>query len=203
MSTKVSLSFGELSDTQLDNFAQGVIAALTGNATYPTPPVTLANLQAALDDYTAKMAAAQNGGVFDTAAKNNSRNMLEGLLRKVAAYVQMMCNEDPALLLSSGFQMQSTNRSSTPLEKPKGLSIKNGVAGQLVARVDAVKNANTYEGRIKPANGDWLLSIFSGDSRRITFLGLTSGTNYTIEVRALGGSTGQSDWSDPSSHMAM
>jgi capsid protein len=203
MIVKVSTNFGRLSDTELDNFAQGVIDALTGNATYPTPPVTLANLQAAVDDYTAKMAAAQNGGIADTAAKNNSRNTLEEMLRKVAAYVQMMCNEDPALLLGSGFQMQSTNRSSTPLEKPKGLSIKNGVASQLVARVEAVKNANMYEGRAKPANGDWLPSIFGGDSRRIAFLGLTAGTTYTIEVRALGGSTGQSDWSDPSSHMAM
>jgi len=203
MIIKVATNFGRLSDTELDNFAQGVINALTGNATYPTPPVTLANLQAAVNDYTAKMAAAQNGGIADTAAKNNSRNTLEESLRKVAAYVQMMCNEDPALLLGSGFQMQSTNRSSTPLEKPKSLSIKNGVAGQLVARVDAVKNANMYEGRIKPAIGDWLPSIFTGDSRRIAFPGLTAGTNYTIEVRALGGSTGQSDWSDPSSHMAM
>ena len=59
--------------------------------------------------------------------------MLEGLLRKVAAYVQIMCNEDPALLLSSGFQMQSTNRTSNPLEKPAGLTLKNGVAGQLLA----------------------------------------------------------------------
>ena len=160
-------------------------------------------MQTAADDYTAKLAAAQTGGVADTAAKNSARNILVEMLRKAAAYVQMMCNEDPALLLSSRFQMQSTNRSSTPLEKPKGLSIKNGVAGQLVARVDAVKNANMYEGRIKPANRDWLPSIFTGDSRRILFLGLTAGTNYTMEVRALGGSTGQSDWSDPSSHMAI
>jgi hypothetical protein len=60
-----------------------------------------------------------------------------------------------------------------------------------------------YEGRAKPANGDWLPSVFGGDSRRVAFLGLTGGTTYTIEVRALGGSTGQSDWSDPSSHMAI
>ena len=203
MATKVSLGFAELSDTELDNFAQGVINALTGNATYPTPPVTLADLKAAVDDFTAKMAAAQTGGVSATAAKNNSRDTLVGMLRKVATYIQLMCNEDPALLLTSGFQMQSTSRSSTPLEKPQGLSVKNGGAGQLVARVDPVKNANMYEGRAKPVNGDWLPSVFTGDSRRITFSGLSPGTNYTIEVRALGGSTGQSDWSDPSSHMAM
>ena len=203
MATKVSLGFAELSDTELDNFAQSVINALTGNATYPTPPVTLADLKAAVDDFTAKMAAAQTGGVSATAAKNNSRDTLVGMLRKVATYVQLMCNDDPALLLTSGFQMQSTSRSSTPLEKPQGLNIKNGGAGQLVARVDPVKNANMYEGRAKAVNGDWLPSVFTGDSRRITLSGLSPGTSYTIEVRALGGSTGQSDWSDPSSHMAM
>jgi hypothetical protein len=43
----------------------------------------------------------------------------------------------------------------------------------------------------------------SGDSQHIVFEGLTAGTNYTIEVRALGGLTGQSDWSDPSTHMSL
>ena len=203
MATKVSLSFVELSDTELDNFAQGVIDALTGNATYPTPPVTLANLQAAVDDYTDKMAAAQTGSRADRAARNNSRETLVEMLRKVATYVQLMCNNDPALLLTSGFDMLSTSRVSAELEKPQALRIKNGAAGQLVARVNAVKNANMYEGRAKAGNGDWLPSVFVGDSRRILFNNLTPGTMYTIEVRALGGSTGHSDWSDPSSHMAM
>jgi len=61
-----------------------------------------------------------------------------------------------------------------------------------------------YEGRIKGPTGDWMTpSVFTGDSQHITFYGLTPGTTYTVQVRALGGSTGQSDWSDPSSHMAM
>ncbi len=203
MLIKVSLGFARLSDGALDNFAHGVIDALTGNATYPTPPVTLANLQAGNDDFTAKLAAAQTGGVADTAAKNNSRQALLGDLRQVASYVQIRCNNDMQLLLSSGFQAQSTNRASTPLPKQTGLEIQNGGTGQLVARVDAIKNASMYEGRIKGPSTDWLPSVFSGDSQHIYFTGLTPGTNYTIEVRALGGSTGHSDWSDPSSHMSM
>jgi hypothetical protein len=41
VAAKVSLGFGRLPDTELDNFAQGVIDALTGNAALPPPPVTL------------------------------------------------------------------------------------------------------------------------------------------------------------------
>jgi hypothetical protein len=203
MATKVSLSFGKLGDFELDNFAQGVIDAITGNAAFPTPPVTIANLQSARDDLTAKMAAAQTGGPADTAAKNNSRQTLIGMLRDVAAYVQIRCNDDPAILLSSGFEMQSTNRAQTELTKPTGLSLKNSSSGQLIGRVNPVRTANIYEGRIKLTDGDWLPSVFTGDSQHILFGGLTRGKDYTAQVRALGGSTGHSDWSDPSTHMAM
>ncbi|PYS45885.1 MAG: hypothetical protein DMF68_20835 [Acidobacteria bacterium] len=203
MATKVSLGFAKLSDMELDNFAQSVVDALTGNATYPQPPVTLANLQAAKDDFTTKLAAAQVGGPADTAAKNNSRQTLVGMLRQVAIYVQMNCNNDVALLLGSGFQAQNVNNAQVPLTRPEGLVIKNGTSGQLVARVNPVKNTSMYEGRAKDDTGDWQPSIFTGDSQHIIFNGLTPGKTYTVQVRALGGSTGQSDWSDPSSHMAM
>jgi hypothetical protein len=203
MATKVSLGFAKLPDTELDNFAQAVIDAMTGNTNYPSPPVTMGNLQTAKDDYTAKLSISQTGSQADTAAKNSSRQNLITLLRQVASYVQMICGEDLAKLLTSGFEAQSSNRASTQLAKPEGLILKNGTSGQLIARITPVKNTNMYEGRIKPSDGDWMPSVFTGDSQHITFDGLTAGKNYTVEVRSLGGATGQSDWSDPSSHMAM
>jgi hypothetical protein len=115
----------------------------------------------------------------------------------------MKCNDDLAVLLSSGFEAQSTNRTSVPLLRPIGLALKNGSSGELVGSVGPVKNCNMYEGRIKLDPGDWLPSVFTGDSQHISFAGLTPGKTYTAQVRALGGSTGQSDWSDPSSHMAI
>jgi hypothetical protein len=93
-----------LPDTELDNFAQGLVDGMTGNAAYPAPPVTMANLQTAKNDFTAKIAAAQAGGPTDTAAKNNSRQTLLGTLRQLASYVQINCNNDMATLLGSGFQ---------------------------------------------------------------------------------------------------
>ena len=203
MIAKVSLAFATISDQELDNFAQGVINGMTGNDTYPEPPVTIAALQTASDDFTAGLAAAKLGGPAATAAKNNSRATLMGMLRQLAAYVQMNSNGDLVLLLGSGFEAQGTKGASVPLERPQGLTITNGGTGQLVVGVSPVKNRKMYEGRIKPDGSDWLPSVFASDSQRIAFEGLTPGQTYTIQVRALGGSTGYSDWSDPSSHMAM
>jgi hypothetical protein len=200
---RVSLGFAKLPDKELDNFAKSVKDQMTGNAAFPTPPVTLANLETARSDFEQKIADAAVGGPPDTAAKNNQRQILLGMLRQVAAYVQMTSNNDMATLLSSGFQSASTNRTQSPLEQPTELVISNGTSAQLVASVKPVKNTSLYEGRVKGATGDWLPSVFTGDSQHIIFDALTPGQNYTAQVRALGGSTGQSDWSDPSTHMCM
>ncbi len=203
MICRVSMAFARFVDSELDGFAQVVVNEMTGNADYPSPPVTMAALQTASDDFTAKVGAAKMGGRLATAEKQNSREGLIFSLRQLAGYVQLHCQNDMTKLLGSGFQAASTNLAQTALEQPQSLTIKNGNTGQLIASVAKVKNKSIYEGRIKEPEGVWRPSVFSRDSRRIVFDGLTRGTDYTIQVRALGGATGQSDWSDASSHMSM
>lgn len=41
------------------------------------------------------------------------------------------------------------------------------------------------------------------NSRNMPINALTPGGNYQFQVRAVGGSTGYSDWSDPVSHMSL
>lgn len=179
---------------------------MTGNAVYPTPPAdaTLAMLETANTDFGEKITKAAMGGPPDTAAKDLARQVVLSFLRKLAGYVQITA-ANMEQLLSSGFEARSDNRARAPLETPTGLSVKNGSAGQLVARLgQPVKNSNLYEGRVSIDGGTtWLASVFTGDSRHLIFSGLTGGKTYTMQVRAMGGSTGQSDWSDPVSHMAM
>ena len=49
----------------------------------------------------------------------------------------------------------------------------------------------------------WKTGGLFTDSRSMAVSGLTPGANYQFEARAIGGSTGQSDWSDAVSHMSM
>ena len=105
---KVCLAFAELADVALDDFAVAIITGLTGNASYPTPPVTVAQLgtlRSAFGD--AVVARLHNAGRPATAAKNTARDALVLALRKNAAYVELTCNNDLPTLLSSWFEAAS------------------------------------------------------------------------------------------------
>lgn len=205
---RVLLGFASAADHSLEETTSSVIQKLYGNTAYTTPPVTLADLQAAQTAFTAAIATAAQGGPTDTADKNNKREALIGLLRQLAGYVQTKCNNDLATLLSSGFDAVSTNRASTPLLAPTIKDIINGNSGQLVIRVGPIANAKCYEVRYAligaggtpgPLQNGGLFT----NSRSMAVGGLTPGGNYQFQVRAVGGSTGFSDWSDPVSHMSL
>jgi hypothetical protein len=122
-------------------------------------------------------------------------------LRKTAAYVQSVASQDLTLLLSSGFQPTNTNRAQSPLDTPVVLEIDNSISTELVLRVQPVVNARSYEAQYKNGAG-WLPAGIFTQARRIEIDSLTPGTVYTVQVRAIGGSTGYSDWSAPQTCMA-
>jgi len=210
---RVSYAFASLPQGEIDNFTKGVSDQLYSDPAYqasagppavPGPPVTKANLDASNASLTAAIAAAKAGGPADTAAKNTLLQNHIGLLRQLAAFVQTRHGNDLAVLLRSGFQAASTERTAVVLSKPDGLTVTNGNSGQLIARVNAQKGCNMFEGRATPEGGAALPSVFTGDSQHIYFNNLTPGVMYKIEVRCLGGADpGYTDWSDPTSHRAM
>lgn len=205
---RVLLGFASAADHSLEERATAVKMKLYGNAAFPAPPVLEADFETALTAFEEACAAAALGGPADTADKNNKREILIGLLRQLAGYVQSKSENDLATLLSSGFEAVSTNHTSTPLSAPTIKELINGMSGQLVVRVTPVANTKCYEVRhalIGPdgAPGPWLASRLFTNSRNMAVNGLTPGGNYQFQVRAVGGSTGYSDWSDPVSHMSL
>ena len=208
---RVLLDFTHSNDHVLEETAGHVLAGLygTATATFPAPPVTGTALQGALTTFNTAVAAAGQGGAAARAARDVADQALTGLLRQDALYVQTVVQKitDPAAsmaaLLSSGFDAVSTSHTSQPLATPSINDIDNVGTGRLRLTLKAVPHARMYEVQSKSGTGDWTSAGLFNSTRQMIVTGLTPGTNYTFQVRALGGSTGQSEWSNPVSHMSL
>ena len=74
---------------------------------------------------------------------------------------------------------------------------------QLTLRLQPVVNARAYEVQYKIGTGDWVAAGTFTQARRIVIGGLTPGTVYTLQARAVGGSTGYSGWTPTQPCMCM
>jgi hypothetical protein len=200
---RTSLGFARLSDAELVTFTESLVTHMTGNAAFPTPLVPLASITTALNTFTTALADSAQGGKPATAVKNAAREVLLALLRQEAAYVQSLAGDDLPVLLSSGFEAVSTTRTQIPLPKPVVDDIANNMSTQLAMRLKPVPTARAYEVRMSYGTNGWQsVGVFT-QARQIVVENLTPGTTYTLQARAVGGTTGYSDWSDPVSHMAL
>jgi hypothetical protein len=198
MIAKVAISFlSDDSDAELIVDSGRILAALTGNASYPTPNPTLTDVGAAR---TAFINAVHNldGSSAAVAARDTARTTLAGLLRQLALYVQGACQNDLTVLLGSGFTAQKQRQPAGPLPAPSNLRLSRPeMSGQLKGRCDPVANASSYQWRITTSNepANWSMKDPTTSASNL-FEGLTPGTVYVVQGRAIG-SAGPSDWSDP------
>ena len=94
--------------------------------------------------------------------------------------------------------MVNTNRTSGPLDTPSIIAMFNNVTCQLTVRGQGVVNGRMYKARTSTDGGktwtEW--PAFNG-ARLMVLAPTVPGTLYMVEFCALGGSTGQSPWSNP------
>lgn len=205
---RVLLAFAKDTDHGLAETAGAVIENMTDNPAFPSPPVTMAALTTARDEFSQAIGAQLLGGTVATGIKKEKRAVLVGLLRQLAAYVQQVSDNDLPTLLSSGFDAASNNSAQSQLEKPIVMDLLNGNSGEIIARVKAVPNARCYETRVAlvaagVAPGSWQSGGHSTTSRSVRIKGLVPGGLYDIQIRAIGGSTGYSPWSDTKQHRSL
>jgi hypothetical protein len=201
---RVSYSFAALPDLGLIAFIQAVITCLTGNPAFTTLAALLADLTTALTAFeTAVAAMAQTSSSLLTAQRDEARVTLLDTARKTGAAVQSIALNSLSTLLSSGFTNVISPSGQTQLDTPTILSVTNYGTTQVLMRLTPITNAKSYESRLSLDNGvTWTSGGISTQARSIILGSLTPGKTYMIQSRAIGGSTGQSDWSTPVTIMA-
>jgi hypothetical protein len=190
-------------DDNTNHLTLDVEDALLNHPVFKVLPVSLTILEQQRASFQTATTEARKGGVDRTRAKNAARQVLTDSLVKIALYCQGEARHDLDTLLSSGFEVVSTNRTSGPLDTPSIKDILNTVSGQLTVRGNGVLNGRVYQVRASTDAGKtWVnMGTFNG-ARLMVLQPVTPGTTYTVQFCALGGSTGQSAWSDPITRMA-
>jgi hypothetical protein len=172
-------------------------------AKFPNLPVDPKVIVTEANDLNAKQAAMITGGSVEKAARDKGFQLLASSLDLDANIVEVVAGNDLELLLSTGYLPVSTNRASSPLDPTAITGLFNNGTGSALLRLLPVTNAKSYQVQLSADGGKtWTEAGIYTQARRIVLNGLTPGATYSVRARAIGGSTGASDWTGPSSIMS-
>ena len=205
MKHRLAFGFKKLTGGALITVAQAVHDALVKNSgQFPGLPVSLAVLQAAIDDFTNKFNAAIKGSVAQTQAKNTARAALLDLLDTLARHVEGVALGSADIIRAGGFDLRKTGYSpQTPLSKPTNIRAVNVASTQVQLRAKAQRNVRTVKAQYRTAGGPWQDGGDFPNTKVVVVRNLVPGTVYDFRVQFIGGSTGATEWSDTLTHMAI
>jgi len=206
---KPVLGVAVMSDNDLLSRLNAVHDKMLNNPAYPSPPVDMPGFKAAIDAYTAAVAAALEGGKAATVARDKRRTDAIIMFRLLGHYVESVCKNDMTSFVSSGFVLSTTGQRTPPrpVDVPSILAVDQGITGQLLVSVQPVARARTYDIRYAPdpaagAAINWTTISAASTKPAIPINNLTKGVNYTFQVRAFG-KLGFSDWSSSVERMCI
>ena len=173
----IALGYSGLSDSAV---AAEALAAHDGIKAhpefFPNPPDLNAFL-ATIQAFEGSIAAAKDGGRKAISQKKKDRAATMKALRQLGHYVEANCKDAAGSL-----------------------------SGQIVVKGKPIPRARSYVFRYAPAGpdgkpGTWT-EIALTNPRAIQLTGLTPGTTYTLQIRALG-VLGFGEWSDVATRMSL
>lgn len=163
------------------------------------PILTTANT-----DFAQAIADAAGGGKEFTSAKYAKRAIVVSLMRQLASYVAVACQDDMTKLLSSGFPVQKPNRTPAVVPPTPGTpSCTQLLTGQVMASAGPSAGAYIYNSRAALASAPTVyVQHQQSTGSKVTYSDLTPGQVYLFEFNAVG-TAGTSDWSDAGSLMVI
>lgn len=198
---KAVANFYKLADVDVVKNGNTVQSNMTGNSKFPNSPVDLAVLKTNLDSLSALISEAADGSKKVIAKKNQQREVVIGMLRLLARYVEVVSANDSTAFQTSGFQLASKTKAQfVPLSEKIRKIDRGANSGQVLVWIQPVRKAGSYELRYGPAvNGgaptNWTTQGVLMVKSPAVLTGLMPGTTYLFQARALL-KEGYTDWSD-------
>ena len=206
----VNVGYGALSDKDVATEGVAVVDGMTNNPKFVNPPISAADLKTQVETFASLIAAAADGSKKAITERKKQRAVVVKMLRQLGHWVEANCNNDPGILQSSGSRQQVTpvRTAPQPLAGPPSFKVENGpISGQVVLRGKPVSKAVSYTVHYAPLGSDgkpgsWTELTPLTVIRSVVVNGLTPGTTYAFQVRALG-RAGYTNWSDSVTRMSM
>ena len=120
---KAKLGLHGVSDTDTVKALMTAYEGLLNNPKYPTPPVDLATYKAGIDQYSALIIDAEDGGKKAKSAMDKQRGVVIKMYTQLGHYVEAACNDDLATFATSGFTQQvKTKTAAAPLTGARSIA---------------------------------------------------------------------------------
>lgn len=154
---------------------------------FQTPPAALAILGTKLPLFQLSLANAKSRDKEKLAIKNELKAELLALLDELAGYVELVCNGNRALMLSSGFDVTDETTGS---KKPTilFLEVELGGTGVATTRAKRVSGAVSYvhQYAMEPPGPNTMWHGEGSSTNSYTFNGLVSDKRYWFRVVVVG-----------------
>ncbi len=189
-----------MDDPEVLQLVGNIIAGATGKVELATSPVILAQLTSLKTDGEAAMTAESLAEDALTARRTERADLFVHIRAAVDGFAQhagTVYKHNKALLQAVSLDVANPAAPLGPLLAPGNLqSFFGDMEGTIHLQWDRVKRRHTYILECASSiNGPWT-QVYMGKFPRATCGGLTPGAEYFFRVRAIGGSTGTSPWSD-------
>lgn len=176
---------------------QAIVAALTGNAWFPSPTPSLATVSSLLTTLDGtETAVTQTRAKGTVQARNVARAAVVTALHQLKSYVQTVCDANPeqasAIIASAGMAVRKTAARTKADFAVEAGPVSGSV--KLVAR--AVAHRASYDWQWSSDGGKTWTSVPSTLAARTTITGLPVATTCSFRFRTLT-KAGESDWSQP------
>ena len=200
-----------LSDTDYQVVVRGILTRMTDNPHFPPPwpPMVpaLTEVQAEFSLFEAACQAVLSRDLRKIGERDDSRERLNGLLKRLGLYVELVAGDDLAILKSSGFPLRQGpggGRGSVvePLSAPSDLRLTHGTrSGTIDVRVARLAGARSYEVQISLAvdphdAAGWVHGTVSSNSQHILLEGLVPLQHVWVRVRGVN-AAGNGLWTEP------